>query len=176
MLIRAISPLTMMPVGANGDSEPALAPLPTMIAIRKSGMPARDAVPIAIGASSAAVAMLPGPIDAIAAARTKNMIGTTPRLPRQRRTAWCASLSSVPLVCASENSSVTPTSVRNSGVGKSGDHGVERHAADVDADNPRHRDGQHADVERRDAADEDGDRQRDDRDDGEIHAVSMVSE
>ena len=56
----------MMPVGANGDSDPALAPLPTMIAIRNSGMPARPAVAIAIGASSAAVAMLPGPIEASA--------------------------------------------------------------------------------------------------------------
>ena len=53
----------MMPVGANGESAPALAPLPTMIAIRNSGMPARAAVAIAIGASSAAVAMLPGPSD-----------------------------------------------------------------------------------------------------------------
>ena len=61
MPFRAIRPLTMMPVGANGESEPALAPLPTMIAIRNSGMPARTPCAIAIGASSAAVAMLPGP-------------------------------------------------------------------------------------------------------------------
>ena len=117
MPMRAIRPLTMMPVGANGESDPALAPLPTMMAIRNSGMPARAAVVIAIGATSAAVAMLPGPIDASAAARTKNMIGTTPRLPRQLRTAWWASRSSVPLTCASEKSSVTPVSVRNSGWG-----------------------------------------------------------
>ena len=63
------------------------------------------------------MAMLPGPIEAIEAARTKNMMGTTPRLPRHTRTAWCASLSSVPFDCASVKSSVTPTSVRNSGVG-----------------------------------------------------------
>ncbi len=62
-----------------------------MIAIRNSGMLARAAVAIAIGAISAAVAMLPGPIDASDAARTKNMIGTTPRLPRHAWTAWCAS-------------------------------------------------------------------------------------
>ena len=66
--MRAISPLTMIPVGANGDSDPAFAPLPTMIAIRKSGMFAFIAVVIAIGATSAAVEMLPGPIDASAAA------------------------------------------------------------------------------------------------------------
>ena len=41
----------------------------------------RSAVAIAIGASSAVVAMLPGPIDASAAPSTKNMIGTSPTLP-----------------------------------------------------------------------------------------------
>src|SRR5438034_9231491 len=97
MPFRAINPLTMMPVGANGDSEPALEPLPTMMAIRRSGMPEREAVFIAIGARRAAVEMLPGPNDAIDAARKKNMIGTTPWLPRHARTAWWASLSSVPL-------------------------------------------------------------------------------
>ena len=78
-------PLTMMPVGANGESAPALAPLPTMIAIRNSGMPARAAVAIAIGASSAAVAMLPGPIDASAAPSTKNMIGIDARVAAAER-------------------------------------------------------------------------------------------
>ena len=80
-------PLTMMPVGAKGESAPALAPLPTMIAIRNSGMPVRAAVAIAIGVRSAAVAMLPGPIDDNAAPSTKNMTGIVPALPRQTRTA-----------------------------------------------------------------------------------------
>ena len=85
--MRAIRPLTMMPVGANGESEPALAPLPAMMAIRNDGIFVRDAVAIAIGTTSAAVAMLPGPIDASTALSTKNMIGITPRFPRQMRTA-----------------------------------------------------------------------------------------
>ena len=80
-------PFTMMPVGANGESAPELAPLPTMMAIRNSGMPARDAVAMAIGVSSAAVAMLPGPIDDSAAPSRKNMIGIVPALPRHSRTA-----------------------------------------------------------------------------------------
>ena len=46
----------MIPVGASGESAPALAPLPTMMAMRNAGMPAREAVFIAMGASSAAVA------------------------------------------------------------------------------------------------------------------------
>ena len=108
----------MIPVGANGESDPALAPLPTMMAIRNSGIPAAAAVVIAMGATRAAVAMLPGPIDASAAARTKNMIGTTPRLPRQLLTAWWASRSSDPLTCAIVKSKVTPVSVRNSWLGK----------------------------------------------------------
>ena len=110
-------PLTMMPVGANGDSAPELAPFPTMMAIRKRGMPFFTAVAIASGASSAAVAMLPGPIDASAAPSTKNITGIAPELPRQMRTAWCAIRSSVPFVSARANSSVTPVSVRNSGPG-----------------------------------------------------------
>ena len=107
-------PLTMMPVGANGERAPEFAPLPTMMAIRNSGMPVRTAVAIASGASSAAVAMLPGPIDASAAPSTKNMIGIVPRLPRQRRTAWWVIRSSVPLDSASAKSRVTPVSVRKS--------------------------------------------------------------
>ena len=107
----------MMPVGANGESDPEFAPLPTMIAIRKSGMPTRTAVAMAIGARIAAVAMLPGPIEASPAASRKNMIGITPRLPRHSRTAWCASRSRVPLHCADVNSRVIPVSVRNSCVG-----------------------------------------------------------
>ena len=63
----------MMPVGANGDSDPACAPLPTMMIIRNAGMAARPATAIAIGASSAAVETLPGPIDARPHASTKNI-------------------------------------------------------------------------------------------------------
>ncbi len=73
---------------------------------------------MAIGVSSAAVAMLPGPIDDSSAPSTKNMIGIVPAFPRQTRTAWCASCDSVPFDCAMANSSVTPASVRNSWLGK----------------------------------------------------------
>jgi hypothetical protein len=60
-----ISPVTMMPVGAKGDSDPDCAPLPTMIAIRNGGIAARVPTAIAIGASIAAVATLPGPSEAM---------------------------------------------------------------------------------------------------------------
>ena len=83
----AISPLTIRPVGAKGDSEPALAPLPTMMAIRKAGILARPATLMAMGASNAEVAMLPGPMEASAAATRKNRIGIRPVLPWQMRTA-----------------------------------------------------------------------------------------
>ena len=114
----SIRPVTMMPVGANGDSAPACAPLPTMIAIRNGGIAARAATAIAIGASIAAVATLPGPSDAMTQPSTKNMTGMSPALPRQMRTAACAMRSSVPFNCACVNSSVTPASVRNSCTGK----------------------------------------------------------
>ena len=65
--MRSMSPATMMPVGASGDSEPELQPLPTMIAIRNGEMRILSAVAIAIGARSPVVAMLPGPADASAA-------------------------------------------------------------------------------------------------------------
>ena len=80
-------PVTMIPVGATGDRAPACAPLPTMIAIRNGGMPARPATAIAIGAIIEAVATLPGPSDAITPASTKNITGISPTLPRHRRTA-----------------------------------------------------------------------------------------
>ena len=85
-----------------------------MMAMRNSGIPVRAAVAIASGTTSAAVAMLPGPIDESPAAVRKNMIGMAPRLPRQRPTARRVTCSSVPLHCASVKSSVTPVSVRNS--------------------------------------------------------------
>ncbi len=108
----------MMPVGASGDSEPELQPLPTMIAIRNGEMFIRSAVAIAIGASRPVVAMLPGPADASAAPSTKYMIGTSPTRPRHSRTALCATMSSVPFTRAWLNSSVTPASVRNRSTGK----------------------------------------------------------
>ena len=67
------------------------------------------------------------------------MTGMRPALPRQPSTALCASLSRVPLIWACENSSVTPTSVRNSWTGKPAAICIDFEAAEVDADDPRHR-------------------------------------
>ena len=114
----AIMLLTMTPVGAIGDNEPALAPFPTMIATRNAGMPTCPATAIAIGAMIAVEAMFPGPTEASTNANTKNIIGMMPTLPRQYRTARRAIRSSVPFACACENNRVTPASVRNSRVGK----------------------------------------------------------
>ena len=113
-----MTPLTMTPVGAIGESDPALAPLPIMIAIRNAGMPTWPATAIPMGAMSAVDEMLPGPIDARTNESRKNIIGITPTLPRQRRTARWAIRSRVPFACACEKRSVTPARVRNSRVGK----------------------------------------------------------
>ena len=83
--MRSITPLTITPVGANGDSAPACAPLPTIRIIRNGGTSARWPMAIAIGASSAAVAMLPGPIVDSPSATRKNMIGMMPALPWHKR-------------------------------------------------------------------------------------------
>ncbi len=111
-------PVTMMPVGATGDSEPDVAPWPTMIAMRNAGIRARAATVIAIGAMSAVVAMCPGPTDASTQPSAKNMTGTRPALPRHKRSARSATFVSVPFCWAWVNSNVTPASVRNNETGK----------------------------------------------------------
>ena len=80
-------------------------------------MPARAATAIAGGASSALVGVPPGPIVEITSPSTKNMIGSTPACPRQRRTARPVTRDSVPLTSELLNSSVTPTSVTSSAEG-----------------------------------------------------------
>ena len=70
-------------MGAIGESDPALAPMPTMIDMRNGGIPTCQDTAKAIGATSAVEAMLPGPIDARTNASKKNIIGMTPTLPRQ---------------------------------------------------------------------------------------------
>ena len=116
--MRSITPLTMTPVGANGDRAPAWAPLPSISAVRNGGIPACAPTAIPIGASSAAVAMLPGPIDDRNSATTKNITGMMPALPRHTLTARVARRWSVPLTLAIPNSSVTPASVMKSATGK----------------------------------------------------------
>ena len=107
-----------------------------MIAIRNGGMAARVPTAIAIGASIAAVATLPGPSDAIRPASAKNMIGTRPVLPRAD--AQCrATRSSVELRLREQQR--TPASVRNNCTGKPPSTSVEAHAAEIHADDPRQR-------------------------------------
>ena len=110
--------LTMMPVGAKRESAPACAPLPTISAIRNGGIAARSATAIAIGAMIAVVAMLPGPMLDSVTAMKKNMIGMTPALPRQARTARAAMRPSVPLLLAMPKSSVMPTRLMSRSIGK----------------------------------------------------------
>ena len=154
-------PLTMMPVGAKGDNAPELAPLPTMMAIRKAGIPTRAAVDIAIGAMIAAVAMFPGPIEASAAGMTKYIDGDqaaiaaagadrVPRHPVQR-----------PVGLRERKQQRDADQREEEGRGKAANDRVgARQAGDVDADDPRHADRQHADVQLREAADDDEDAKR----------------
>ena len=127
--MRAMTPCATIPVGAKGDSVPASAPLPAMIAISKSGMPARAATAIAGGASSALAGVAPAPIVAMTKPTRKNMIGSRPACPRQARTACAVTRASVPLTSAMLKSSVTPIE-RDEQVGrKPFEHRRRRHAA-----------------------------------------------
>ena len=123
--IKANIPLFLMAIMVgNGSNAGSLSPFaPTGIIV--NGIMARIGMDGFAGRTyvynllaHAAVAMLPGPIDASPAASRKNITGIMPRLPRHSRTATCATRSSVPLQLASVNSSVTPASVRNSCAGK----------------------------------------------------------
>ena len=86
-----------MPVGANGESVPASAPLPAMMAISSGGMPARAATAIAGGASSALVGVPPGPIVAMHEAQHEEHDRQQPAWPRHSRTARAVTRPSVPL-------------------------------------------------------------------------------
>ena len=119
-----ITPLTMMPVGANGDSAPACAPLPTMIAIRNGGMPA--CAPTAMRhrrqqRRRGDVARADrGEHDSASDEehhRDDAGVAAAERAPRA-----CARRRSVPLTLRLPKSSVTPASVRKSGTGKRADH------------------------------------------------------
>ena len=159
----------MMPVGANGDSAPACAPLPTMIAMRNGGIAAR--VPTRHrhrrqhrrGGDVARAERRDEP------ASTKNITGMSPALPRQMRTAACATRSSVPFSCACVKSSVTPASVRNSCVGKAAQHFVRASCRRDRRRRSTPAPGQHADVQLSEAADDHRDDERAEREPGQIH-------
>ena len=104
----------MMPTALIGDRFPALAPLPTIRAVRKGGTPAAAPIAIAGGATSAVAEMAPGPSVATVHARKKTSGGTSAARPRHIWTARLVTLSIVPLVCAAPKSSDTPSRVRNS--------------------------------------------------------------
>ena len=160
-------------MGAKRDSAPACAPLPTISAIRNGGIAARLATAMAIGAMIAVVAMLPGPMLDSVTAMTNSMIGITPALPRQARTARAAMRPSVPLLLAMPNSSVMPTRLMQEIDRKGADHLRDRHAAQVDTDDPSQGQRHHADVDARHHAQGDGDNQRGQRNPGKVHRVSL---
>ena len=84
--MRASWPLAMIPVGAKGESAPELAPVATITVMRKALIPASPAMLIAMGASIAVAAMLPGPMEASTIARKKNTSGMIPGFLRASRT------------------------------------------------------------------------------------------
>ena len=159
----------MTPVGATGERAPDCAPLPTMIAIRKGGIAARPATAMAIGASMAAVATLPGPREAMTAPSTKNITGMSPVFPRQMRTAACVTLSSVPFSVACEKSKRHASQRQEDLRREAVQHVAQAHAPDVHADDPGQCQREDADVQRRGAADDHDHDERAKRYPGECH-------
>ena len=74
--------LAITPTALSGDRLPALAPLATISAVRNAGMPVRRPIAIASGATSATLAIAPGPSVATTPAIAKMMSGTARTLPR----------------------------------------------------------------------------------------------
>ena len=108
---------TITPTALNGDRFPAFAPLPTIRAVSRTGTPARTPAAIASGASSASVAIAPGPSVLIAQASRKKSSGNRPARPPQSRSARCVSAVIVPFACATPKSKVTPSRVMNNDAG-----------------------------------------------------------
>ncbi len=106
------------PTALTGDRFPELAPLITASALRNGESPARRPAAMPIGATSATLAMAPGPALASALAITNSTHGRRRASPFARRSAAPATRSMVPFASASAKSSVTPTRVRNSPPGK----------------------------------------------------------
>ena len=121
---------------------------------------ARPATAIAIGATSAALAILPGPSEDRPLVRKKNMMGSSPTFPRQSFMARWATLSSVPFSCACVNSSVTPASVRNRADGNPAKTSSMRKPGEVHADDPGEDNRQDAHVQRAETADHNRGHQR----------------
>ena len=132
-------PLTMTPVGANGDSAPDWAPLPTMIAIRNGGIDgALRRPPSPSAPASRPSRRCPARCSTSATASTKNITGIS-----RRCRGRCGPRVRDPLERAVELR--LREQQRHAGErqeqlhGKPADDVVERHAAEVHADDPRQR-------------------------------------
>ncbi len=165
----------MRPVGANGDKEPELQPLPTMMAIRNGEMRILSAVAIAIGASRPVVAMLPGPADA----------STAPKREVHDRHDADAPAAKPHRVLRDDVERAVDVRLREQQRHarqreeqidrKTRRHLAQRQVADVDADDPREREREQPDVQPRRAREHDRERQRAERDSAQAHRISFMS-
>ena len=168
--MRAMTPLATIPVGAKGDRVPAKAPLPAMIAIRNGEMPARPATAIAGGASSALESVYrPGPIVAMIKPRKKNMIGSSPAWPRQRPhgTPGHARQRAVALGDAEQQHDSDQGDEERRW--KTLQNRLDRHTAQIDADQPRQRQRQHPTLMAVVQLSSDGEDERGNRNPSQVH-------
>ena len=136
-----------------------MAPLAIISAVRNGEMPARMLSAIPTGATSATDTIAPGPTVEIEQAIRKMIGGTSAWRPRAKRSSRRASTATVPLTSARVKRIVTPVERDEERGRKPGQDGVGRPAR-IQADNPRHRNRQQADVDARRAADRDDEQQR----------------
>ena len=124
----------------------------------------------------AVVEMLPGPMLESTAATAKNITGMSPALPRQMCTARDGDAAQR-AVGRGHPEQQRHAGQREEQLHREGaDHGVERDAAEIDADQPRQRQGHDPDVHLREHAQRDGDGQREQRNPGETHAGAFSIE
>ena len=137
----------MIPVGANGESAPDPAPLPTMMAMRNGGMRARPATAIAIGASIAAVEMLPGPSDAIPQREEEERHRNEPGVATAHPQRLVCDLVERAIELRLRKQERDACQGQEQLDGKPRGDIVQRHPTEVDADNPRKGEGQHTHVQ-----------------------------
>ena len=163
----------MIPVGADGDSDPAFAPLPTMIAIRNAGMPALPATAIAIGAISAADAMFPaqrGKSRRDEEEHHRNQAG----VPAASTHSFVRELVQRPVQLSLGEQECHPGESEKQLRGKAGGDLIDLEAAKIHSDDPRHRDRKDTDVELGDTAHHDRDEERSHRDRGQAHEPPAI--
>ena len=135
-------------------------------------MRARAATAIAIGASMAAVATLPGPSDAIPQAEQEERDGNQAGVAAAQADRAMRDLVERAVQLGLREQQRDADQRQEQLNRKPGEDVLEPHPAEVHADDPRERHREDADVEPREAADDDRDEQRAEREPRQGHGLA----